>query len=308
MKKTRRIFAVFFLLFLVAAWLPLVASANSPMPADHLSVRVNNVPAEAKYADLLIRLPEDDPNYVSFQSNGPVQEPSQAAQLVNYCEDGFRSFTFHYRNAASDFQLTSHIAYNPGDHCYAYFCRGSEYREFLTQYETLLRDYRDIKIVLLDENFSILQVSRLGALPEDKFYLSYYGDVIFDAATGEVTADTGYNFFGLILAAFLSVELLILSIGIEVALAPIFRLRGKQVLTVFLTNLATQISMRLLYLFLPLPYLVETMILELMVYTGEFFLYRWRFRTVPLRRILVYTVVANTVSLLLGILLDVFIL
>ena len=55
-------------------------------------------------------------------------------------------------------------------------------------------------------------------------------------------------------------------------------------------------------------YLVETMILELMVYTGEFFLYRWRFRTVPLRRILVYTVVANTVSLLLGILLDVFIL
>jgi len=66
--------------------------------------------------------------------------------------------------------------------------------------------------------------------------------------------------------------------------------------------------MRVLYLLLPFAYLIETIILEVLVYGAEFWIYRKKFQEVGTVKIICYTVVANTLSLLLGIFLDCYLL
>lgn len=62
--------------------------------------------------------------------------------------------------------------------------------------------------------------------------------------------------------------------------------------------------MRLLYLLLPFSYLPETILLELLVYGTEFFLYKKSWQDLKSGKIALYTAIANTASLLLGIALD----
>jgi hypothetical protein len=59
--------------------------------------------------------------------------------------------------------------------------------------------------------------------------------------------------------------------------------------------------MRLLYLVLPFTYLIETIILEIMVYVTEFLIYKKYLKQEKTTTIGWYTVIANTLSLLLGI-------
>ena len=62
----------------LAACLPISVSANSPAPANHLSVMLSNLPEEAVYADLLIQLHQDDPQFVDFQANTFVESAAKA--------------------------------------------------------------------------------------------------------------------------------------------------------------------------------------------------------------------------------------
>ena len=79
----------------------------------------------------------------------------------------------------------------------------------------------------------------------------------------------------------------------------------KQYLTfITVTNIVSQVVMHFLYLRtyeLLYPYQNYSIIaLELMVYTVEFLLYNKRMKDIPTQKILLYTVVANTASLLVG--------
>ena len=66
--------------------------------------------------------------------------------------------------------------------------------------------------------------------------------------------------------------------------------------------------MRVLYFVLPLTYLTETIILEILVYSVEFLIYKRLFPEEDTKKLLLYTVIANTLSLFLGIFLDCYIL
>ena len=91
-----------------------------------------------------------------------------------------------------------------------------------------------------------------------------------------------------------------ISIGIECLLALLFRFKGKKILTVLVVNLCTQVVMRALQMFLPLNYWVEVAILETLVYTAEFFLYKKYLKGVSTGKLLIYTILANTLSLFCG--------
>ena len=270
------------------------------MPADHLTVWITGLPQNATYADLLIKIDPEDPNYVDFQSTSFVDDAFQVEELVDYSVDGYRSFTFHYRGAQSDILLT-----DIGDGEYSVeFCNGSEYQEYLTQYEDLRQNYRDIKIVLLDEDYCIITVSQAGELPEIRDFYSFNGNVLYNAAEGSVTAKGYVNsyavFFYLIFTGFV----IALSILIEWLIAFFCKFPKDQLLCVAVVNSVTQIGMRVLYLLLPFTHLVETIILEVFVYLVEFFVYKKRFKQMETSTILRYTIIANTASLVVGILLD----
>lgn len=300
MKNQKKLLIAFILIFLFLASIPLSVSANAPPPADHLTVELFGLPEDAAYADLLIKIDEADKNYIPFQPNAFAKEPYDVWELAEYADDGYCSFTFHYKNAKSNIALEEYY-----DNQYrVVFCDDSAYQGYMTQYEDLLQNYSDIKIAVLDRDYRILAVSDVVRLPDQNQLHVFTGHVVYDVAAGTITADEYVNFYYFIFAFLISAVLILLSVGTEVIVALMFRLRGNRLLTVLLVNACTQITMRVLYVVLPFPYLVETIALEAAVYLAEFLIYQRHMKQMRKGRILCYTIVANTLSLILGIAFD----
>lgn len=304
MRNSKRPFLIVLLLLVLAFSVPMSVSANAPMPADHLTIVFSDVPNNVVYVDLLIKISEDDANYVDFQPNSFAEEVFIAKELVGYSTDGYRSFTFHYKNAKSDIKLKPYF----NGRYSVDFCNGSEYREYLTQYEDLRDNYGDIKIALLDKYFNIIIVSEAAQLPKESNAINFDGRVDYDIPTNSLSFDTWINPYFVLFGGFFSIMIMLLSIGTEVLVSHLFKFRGKQVSTILVVNICSQIIMRVLYLVLPFAYLLETIILEVLVYGAEFWIYRKKFKEISTVKLVCYTVIANTLSLLLGIFLDCYLL
>lgn len=308
MNKYKKLFLIVVLLFVASFSLPVSVSANAPVPVDHLTAILSNLPDNAVYADLLIKIDENDPQYVDFQPNAFVHTASGARELVAYSKDGFRSFTFHYKDAKSNIRISHYYNYDHTITHYVDFCNGLEYRDYLTQYENLRKDYRDIKLVLLDKEFNIIAVSETTQLPKESSAFRFNGSIYYDFTTNIVEYDNQINPLYVIFGGFYSILIMLISIWTEVTLARFFGLERKYRRTILIVNVCSQIIMRVLYAVMPFTYLVETCILEILVYSAEFLIYKKRFGEVRTRTLVYYTVAANTLSLLLGIFLDCYIL
>ncbi len=292
---------VLFLLCLLVCLLPLPTFANSPMPADHLYFCISNKPEEAVYADLLIKIEETDSKYVDFQKSDYGDDPAVIEEITEYSTDGYRSFTVHYKDAVSDVILQQEY----DEIWYAYFCKGLEYEEYLTQYEDVCNNYGNIKIALLNEKYEIIAVSDAVQLPKTSSWTRFYGCVEYDAGENSIYVETYPNPFVKIFYGLFSIIIMLTSISVETLFAFFwFKFKGKQTLIAFIVNLCSQSVMRFLYVLLPFTYLIETVVLEILVYSVEFLIYKKTFKHCTTVRILTYTIVANTISLLLGILLD----
>lgn len=305
---------VFILCILLASlFLCPTVLANSPAPPDNLCILLQNVPSQAVYADLLVKFKDEDANYVSINnSNLEACSLSDDAPIALYDQDGYQSFTFHYKNAVSDIKISS-TDFTADDgtlYCSVTFCKGIEYREFLTQYEDLMKNYSDIKIALLDAVGNILSVSSAFTLPQSNMFHNFYGTFYYDVKTDTVNQNMHLNYaIAFLLYGILFIALFIfLSAGIEVLIAIPFQFKGRRLGTIFLINVLTQLGMRSLHFLLPLPYLVNILLLEALVYTVEYCIYVRIFKDIPRRKILLYTVVANTASLAVGLVLYKFIL
>ena len=99
MTNLKKLFFVFVIvsIFVFSSALPVFA--NAPMPADHLTVVLSNLPNDAVYVDLLVKISKDDLNFVDFQSNNYSDFVSKSSEIVSYSDDSFYSFTFHYKNS-----------------------------------------------------------------------------------------------------------------------------------------------------------------------------------------------------------------
>lgn len=305
MKKTKKIRFLFLVLMLVFFVLPVSVSANAPDAMDHLSVNITNPPEGAVYADLLIQFSEGDPNYVEFQSGSYGADAAALKEITAYSDNGYQSFTIHYKNAKSIVEMKEAEVQRPED---AYvkvdFCASPNQQsgwvfEFKDQYKDIMDNYRNIKIAFLDKDFKVLSVSPPIELPEITLFRSFSGVLKYDAACGAYQFHTWYNAWAWV-GIFISVFLMQISIGIECLLALLFRFKGKKILTVLVVNLCTQVVMRALQMFLPLNYWVEVAILETLVYTAEFFLYKKYLKDVSTGKLLIYTILANTLSLFCG--------
>ena len=122
----------------------------------------------------------------------------------------------------------------------------------------------------------------------------------------EFRNDPGFSFWGNALYySLLSFPGLVLTILSESLTAVIFRIGSKERNMIRWTNFISQVLMRVLFVslyhVLGVEYLVAITLLEIMVYIGEFLIYRHLFKTINTIRVLLYTIMANTVSLLIGI-------
>lgn len=304
MKILKKLFFIVVIVTILASSFVLPVFANAPMPADHLTVVLSNLPDDAEYVDLLVKINQDDPNFVDFQSNNYSDSVSKSSEIVSYSDGSFYSFTFHYKNSKSNIKIEHYY----DDLYYVDFCNGLNYQDYLTQYESLRNHYRDVKVALLDKDFNIIVVSESIQLPKENNAFVFDGEIRFDFNTNSLDFDTRINPYFVVFGGFFSILIMLMSIGTETVISLLFGFRGRQTLTILIVNICSQIIMRLLYLVLPFTYLIETIILEVCVYTAEFFIYKKYFKGTSVIKLVGYTLTANTLSLLLGIFLDCYIL
>ena len=171
----------------------------------------------------------------------------------------------------------------------------------LWEHQDDVYDRGRIRLALLDEKGNILQISRTFSVKSQFIFEYQYNTFHYDAGEDVLERDTRFNTSAMILFAFLSIAGLILTCFLENTIALPFGLwkgYGKLILR---TNILSQILMRLLHVLLYgwifNRYVFTVVVLEILVYSGEFLFYRKKIKDVSWKRILWYTITANTVSL-----------
>ena len=178
--KHRRLFALLVLLCMILC-LPLPVSANSPPPKDWFEVQFSNLPQGTVYLDLLVYLPESDPYYTPLEEANLPEGISPDAQIVTYCQEDFRSYTFHYRDAKSAISVkgTNTITYFFDNIIFNNTIDGDSIR-----YKHLndVLEKGEIRLAMLDAEGSILHISPVFRLETRKFMGILTRDLVYDAA------------------------------------------------------------------------------------------------------------------------------
>ena len=299
MKK--RLLAVLMAAILMVGFLPVTVSANSAPPAPFYVFHMTNLPEEAVYADLLIPLRENDENYVELNRNQLPDGFSENAEIINYSVDGYCSYTFHYKDAVAS------ISVNEEGEVF-FFADAQFVKEWSGevnhnhQYDISGLGY--IRIALLDRNGNVLDVSPVLVIHDKNPFTSVEHYFSYDAAAGDFYVEFETSSYGACLYVIIAFAGMMLTCIAETVAAVPFGLNKQYIWMILLTNACSQILMHAAYLglygvvFWKYKYVV--IMLEVLVYAGEYLWYSRKMRDIPTMKILAYTVTANTLSLVVG--------
>lgn len=310
MNRFRQGFGLLLLLLLVLFALPMPVSANSPPPAPWYTFELQNPPEGTVYMDLLIWIAETDPHYSHLESENLPASFGESAQIVTYCQDGFRSYTFHYAGAKSRIRL------NP-DNKVTFFVDSTkvlsaEIESVAQQHKEDIENRGTVRLALLDAQGNILQVSDDHAITPTGLFSYSVGSFRYDARQDVLEMKTRSNVGIVLLFLLVGIGGMVATCVIEWFVALAFDgIKDYSSLTVA-TNIVSQLIMRigqmllhrLMFLFHEaIAYLAMVAVLEILVYTGELLFYSRMMKGVSRKRCLAYTVCANTASLLAGLIL-----
>lgn len=310
MKRFRHICEGLLVLILLISVLPLSASANSPASAPWYTFQLRNAPAGTVYMDLLISLDETEAYYCPLMEENIPKGFAENGEIITYCEDGFRSYTFHYYGARSKIRL------NDNNEATFFIDSTNIYNEEAYTNAQLHQDdiasRGKIRLAMLDAQGNILQVSStLSIVPSGLFSYSL-GYFTYDASADFLEIKTSSNFLPILIFILIGIGGIVTTCVTEWLVALSFDGIKEYSRQIVLTNIASQLLMRLgqmlllkaMYLWdVFLDYLIMVAVLEVLVYFCEFLFYRKLMKSVSWKRCLVYTVCANTASLLAGFLL-----
>ena len=293
----KRKFSLLLVLVLLFCAFPVTASANSPPPFPWYWFELTNLPEGTVYVDMLVKLPEEDSHYTSLVTENLPDGFSPDAPIVNYCQKNFQSYTFHYKNAKSMIKVGSDNA--------VYFFTDAPQNHPIWEHNEDIYERGRIRLAMLDENGNILQVSRTLSIKSKSLFDYQLNTFHYDAQADSLEADRRFNMGGMLLFLFLSAVGLVLTCLLEDWMAVPFKLWKQYNELIFKTNLISQVLMRLLHVLLYgwvfAHYAWTVVFMEILVYFGEFLIYRKKMKEISLARVLWYTVAANTISLVIGI-------
>lgn len=301
MNIRKRILALFLASVLILVWMPVEASANSPEPTPYFTFYLSNLPERTEYVDLLVYLPETDDMYVDLITRNIPDSFSQDAPILTYCENDYRSYTFHYRDALS----MIHIGKEGSVRYFTDDVRKWDETHIRFDHAADIDIRGKVMLAMLDARGNILQISHPLDLTNVREFSYRLGSFYYDCATGELTiSQAGGNMLdppGLYILS--SVFGILITCALECLVSLLFKLKG-YIGTVAWTNVASQILMRLayaaLYLFTSWNYMTMTLVLEGLIFLGEFLWYLWKMDEVSWPASLAFTITANSVSWLLG--------
>ena len=278
MKK--RLLTLFLLITLVAL-LVFPVSANSPAPRPEFTVEILNAPEEKYYIDILMPLSPNDDEYRDNLNYLP--EPSwESSPIYTYNKDGYVSHSFHYRSAM---RLTP-----PTDG--------------IKTFSLYFHSWSTIKIAVLDQNGNIVKETEAFDPDPPLFLAVSQGYVEYDYLKNDVKVQSEIDEVEVRFYLVLSMIGVLSTVALEWLFAFCFRTILLYSKCVFVTNLITQMSMRILFVLLyslvwP-SYIFWTILLEILVYVSEYLIYRKFMFVVERKTILIFTIAANTITLFIG--------
>lgn len=297
----QRFIRIAFMLACMLLLLPVQVFANSPPPKPWFEIVLCDLPQGTAYVDMLVYLPESDPFYTELEERNLPQGFSAQSEIVTYCEDDFRSYTFHYTDAKSAIGVKNtgpvYFFDNPN-------MGGSTRHAHIDD----VKAKGEIRLALLDKEGTILHVSPTFRLETRTFLGTLDGDFVYNGADDTLeTREHPATFFAYVGYALLAWLGLLLTCLTEWIVAWLLGLGPQNTRRVIRVNIVSQILMHTLYItFYSLifwRYTAALILLELLVYAGEFICYRfWLMRDIPAKKCLIFVVIANTASLVLGML------
>lgn len=301
MQKAKTLFLFLVVVIFSSFIAPLsVAYADSPPPPSYFYSYVTNTNSSVKYTDILIKISKSS-KYFTDLNNSIAHEYGfkSSTPIVNYNKDGYMSISFHCNDVSSSPSILQ------GD---LGMCKIIELENGYKPISTMTDS---IKIALFDKSGNVLKVSNaVSVMP--KVNDTYPNEVKYDArGTTPVVNFTqyyqGHTNNTVILSAFLILAFLIrmaISTAIETLIAIPFKIRPLWKIVVI--NIATQI---LLFAFIAsgiLSYANAVIVGEIFVFISEFVAYIFLFKHISKPKLALYTVIANTTSLAVGLIFNSF--
>lgn len=276
-----------------------LACADSPPPPNYFYSDVKNAGPNVKYADILIKMDTKDKNYAKlYQYNLAAFYFEKTAPIVAYNKDGYVSISFHCRSGGTE---SSSILDN----------RDLEnIVELNNGYKPISSMTKMIKIALLDQKGNILKVSdAVSVVPTDND--TYPHSVDYDArGTKPQVRFEHYYRSPVVKCAAASLPFLIafflrmvISTALETVIAIPFKI--KPLWKIILVNIITQ---TMLFTFVTtgiLRYAGAVAVGEAAAFVIEFWAYVVLYRQISKSKLAFYTIIANSSSLAVGLVLNV---
>ena len=206
----------------------------------------------------------------------------ESSPIYTYNKDGYVSYSFHYRYAS----------------------RLTPTTEGIKSFPFYIHAWTSIKIVVLDQNGNILKETEAFDPDPPLFLAVSQGYVEYDYLKNDVKVQSEINEVEVRFYLVLSMIGVLATVALEWLFAFCFRTILLYTKCVFVTNLITQMSMRILFVLLyslvwP-SYIFWTILLEILVYVSEYLIYRKFMFVVERKTILIFTIAANTITLFIG--------
>lgn len=172
----KKLFLIIVLLFV----LPVQSVFAAMKPADTITLDISNIPNDAVYIDVLFDF-KDGESYTELDKEYMKRYDFDITELAGYDEDGFVSFSCHYRGGN---KADMHIKEGK-----TVFVGEEEFRRFK------LND-NSLKLAVLDKDGHIIQVSDTVKTddPEKSIYL--VGDIKYNVAEDRIQPDLFDNSYG----------------------------------------------------------------------------------------------------------------
>lgn len=280
---------ILFVLLISLSLVPLPVYANGPAPMPVLCFSLQDLPAGTAYVDLAVCAPESE---ITQLAQNPPEGLTKDCPLVRGEYEEYVSYSFRVQGAESNIV--------PDADGVVFFSHADE-----------IPKWGKVRLVMADSSGSILKISKPFNISPRGLFTFSLNTFTYNAILDILQMDTHVSAFAGIVYMLISIAGLILTCGVEWIVGRLFNLTSLFGKLILVTNIVSQVLMRILFLILYsiLPqYVLVMLILEVLVYVGEFVVYRFQMDCISVRKCIFYAVTANTASLLLGLLLNLYLL
>lgn len=295
MKKVKTLLLILAVMIFSSIITPLYAAyADSPPPPGCFYSFVTNTASNVKYTDILIKISKDSKYYTDLNiSNASAYGFNSLTPIAAYNQDGYVSISFHCKNL----RLHPETFQQKLGLCRMVYFDNAD--------KPISAIANSIKIALLDKDGNILKVSdAVSVIPtaDNTFarHVEYDAGgttpkVEFQKYYGKNSGDTVYLSGFILLAFFIRMAI---STSIETLIAVPYKIRPLWKIVV--VNIITQTLLFALIAIGGTGYANAVIIGEIFVFISEYMAYIFLFRNISKGKLALYTVIANTASLTVG--------